>query len=1083
MRCPGCNTENPEGAGFCTQCATSLALRCPKCAFENPATAKFCAQCGTPLEATGPVRRTSEAGERLAGERRHLTVLFCDLVGSTEIASRLDPEEWREIVADYHRVTAQAIERFGGRVAQYSGDGVLAYFGWPAAHDNDPERAGRGGLAILEAISRLNERTSRPQLSVRIGIHSGQVVVGASAGKDADVFGDVPNIAARVQAAATSGTVLITEATHRLVSGLFVATDRGAQALKGIDRPIRLYSLIQPSGIRGRLEASAATRGLTPFVGREDELQVLRVLWEHVRNGEGQAALIVGEPGIGKSRLVYRFHEQIAETPHTWIGVATAPFFQNTPFYPILENLRRVLTRHGNGSAEDLLTRLEAALVQAGLNPAEAIPLIAPHLNLALTPKYRPPRLLAEQQRRRLMALLIDWALSLARVQPTVIATEDLHWADPSTLELIQLMVEQGRTAPVLLLYTARPEFLARWTLRPHHTQFTLNQLNARDARSMTERVAADKPLSEETVTAVLRRSGGVPLFVEELTRLVLERGDEGLTEREIPATLQDSLMARLDRLGPAKEILQVGAVIGSEFSYELIHTLHSGSEEHLQRALRDLVDAELLYVHGAAPNATYMFKHALIRDAAYEALLKSRRPGLHWLVAQTIDGKFPNLKEEHPEVLAHHWTEAGEAEPAVLEWSRAGKVAEARSAFKEALESYQRALELLGLLPVSRERDSRELKLWQSIVLMLYVTKGYAAPETINATDRATDLAERSGNRQQLINWATARCSSTLVSGDLPAAGTLANQALDLALRGGSSANLAAVYQLQIITRHMGGDLFGAEDHFAAGLQFFNDPTFRRVPAASVVGIGVASWNAWLLGRADVARDREAQMTAAINGNNPYDVAYAGYLAARLRLYLRENEQAETLAAEALELSEKNRLPYPTALSRIVLGQAQAELGHAREGIETIRIGIAGFLEAGARLGISMFTTYLATALLRQGAFSEALTMLEEAFRSNPGELVCQPEILRLRGELRRTNRDIGMAAADFREAIALARRMGARAWELRATMSLARLLATRRGRDEARTMLANMYGRFTEGFDTADLKEAKALLEQLSS
>src|SRR5712692_10597604 len=687
MRCSTCGTDNAAGSRFCTQCATPLGKRCPKCAHENISEAKFCAQCAAPLDGSSAPSQ-AEARDELTGERRHLTVLFSDLVGSTALAAQLDPEEWRAILADYHRAVGQAVERFGGYVSQYLGDGVMAFFGWPEAHDNDAERAARAGLAILDTISKLNEQTARPELSARIGIDSGAVVVGASAGKNADVFGDTPNIAARVQAAAEPGTVVITDATHRLVSGLFVVDQLGAQALKGIERPVQLYRLIQPSRVRGRLEAAAASRGLTPFVGREDELRLLMSRWERALDGEGQVALIIGEAGIGKSRLLQRFHEQIGGTPHTWIEARAGAFFQNTPFYPVTELLQQFLGGNGDKSAEVQLAQLEPRLELAGLKPAETIPLIATLLNLPLSDKYPPLPLSPEQRRRRLLATLVEWVLGTARAQPLVVATEDLHWADPSTLELIQLLVEQGATARLLLLYTARPEFRAQWPPRAHYMQITLSRLSARNVRTMVEEVAARRAMSDETIATVIERTGGVPLFVEELTRAVLESGGAGLTGRKISVTLHDSLMARLDRLGSAKEIIQIGAVIGSEFSYELLRAVHPIAEEDLHRALRSLADAELLYVRGIAPDATYQFKHALIRDAAYEALLRSRRKELHLIVARMIDEKFSALKEAHPELLARHWTEAGETESAIAEWSRAGKAAEARNAFREALQS-----------------------------------------------------------------------------------------------------------------------------------------------------------------------------------------------------------------------------------------------------------------------------------------------------------------------------------------------------------------------------------------------------------
>ena len=1088
MRCSSCNFDNAAGKKFCIRCGVAFGVRCPKCGTENPPEASFCGDCGAGLVVTARTEAEEHAHHIIVeqhaveGERRHLTVLFCDLVGSTEIAGHLDPEEWREIVAGYHRAAAQAVERFGGHVAQYLGDGVMAYFGWPEAHDNDAERAARAGLAILDAISKLNEHSTHPKLAARVGIDSGAVVVGAGAGKDTDVFGDTPNIAARVQTAAAPGTVMITTDTHRLVSGLFVVEDHGAQALKGIERPVQLYRVVQPSGVRGRFEAAAATRGLTPFVGREDDLRLLMSRWERALEGEGQVTLIIGEAGIGKSRLVQRFREQIAGTPHTWVEAAAGAFYQNTPFHAVTEMLRELLAWRGDESAEEQLTQLETRLELAGLKPDEALPLIAPILDLQIPAKYSPSPLSPEQQRRRLLATLVEWALGAARVQPIVIAIEDLHWADPSTLELLQLLVEQGPTARLLLLYTARPEFHAPWPSRTHHTQITLNRLSARNVRTMMGEVAAQKALSEEIIAAMVERTGGVPLFVEELTLAVFESGSARLTGHEIPVTLHDSLMARLDRLGPAKEVIQVGAVIGSEFSYELLHAVHTIPEEDLQRALRSLADAELLYVRSLVPEATYQFKHALIRDAAYEALLKSRRKDLHRRVARTIDEQFPALKEAQPEVLARHWTQAGEIEPALAEWSRAGQATRARHAFSEALESYREALALLSLLPESPERDLRELALRESVVHMLQITRGYSAPEVKEATERGAALAEKSGNLAQLRNWVGSRWLNAHDSGDIPAASALADQALELSLREGSPTSLGAAHGLQMLTRYWRGDLVGVEQHFATVIKLFDDPAFRRNPRAAIAVFGHAARNAWALGRTEVACERMARVAAGANANGPYEVAWSGMWAALLRVLMREHEKAEALAARALELSEKSRFPLIEAFSRCVLGRARAELGRATEGIELIRQGIAGMLEIGWGLGIPFSTAWLAAAQAREGAIVDALATVEQALQANPDQLANRPEMLRLRGELRVKQGQTELAEDDFREAIALAQKMSAKMWELRVTTSLARLLRETGRHDEARAMLAEIYGWFTEGFDTADLKDAKALLDELS-
>ena len=1072
MRCSNCGADNETQARFCNQCGSALISRCPKCAFENAPQARFCNQCGVALDSA------PEPHEGSAGERRHLTVLFCDLVGSTKIAAQVDPEEWRETVAAYHRTAAAAIGQFGGHVAKYLGDGVMAFFGYPEAHDNDAQRAARAGLAIVQAVAKLNEDLRLPALAARVGIDSGAVVVGVGAGTQADVFGDTPNIAARVQEAAAPGSVLVTEDTHRLISGLFVVQRRGAPALKGIERRIELYVVVQPSGARGRLEAAAAARGLTRFVGREDEVRLLMSRWERTLDGEGQVALIIGEAGIGKSRLVQSVSQQITATPHTWLQSSAEAFFQNTPFFPVAEMLRQMLGSGGDESAAQQPAQLEALIKRAGLAAGEAMPLIAPLLDLPIPAMYPPSALSAEQQRRRLLSTLVELAMGAARMQPTVIAIEDLHWADPSTLELIQLLVEQGERARLFLLFTARPEFHIQWPLRAHHTQITLNRLSARNVRIMVQEVAARNALSDETVAAVVERTGGVPLFVEELTRAVLESGQAKVTEREIPVTLHDSLMARLDRLGPAKEVIQVGAVIGNEFTYELLHAVHPIAEEDLRRMLRNLADAELLYVRGIAPEASYRFKHALIHDAAYEALLKSRRREMHRQVALTIEERFVPLGQAHPEVLARHWSAAGQTEAAMTQWSKAGQAFQARHAFKEALESYQQVVELLGLLPASPERDQREAELIRSVIWMLQVTKGYSAPETTLAIERSAALAQKLGNLKQLVNWIISRYVALYVAGDLPAADALADQAFELGLREGSPSSLGGAHMAQMFIRGTyREDLAGVEEHFAQWLKVSDDPELRQYPGALVAPYGTAIVNAFLIGRADTARAREAYLMTAVKEGNPYDQAFARTYASSLRHWLREYEAAEALAAAALELSEKNHFPLVAANARCSLGAARAHLGRGSEGISLIRRGIADLREIGSQLDVTMVTSRLAAAQAQAGASAEALETLEQVLQENPRQ--CSALILR--GELRCKQGQHGPGEADLRQALSVTRKNGAKALELRAAMSLARFLSDQGRRADGYPILAGIYKEFTEGFDTADLKDAKALLKQL--
>ena len=731
---------------------------------------------------------------------------------------------------------------------------------------------------------------------------------------------------------------------------------------------------------------------------------------------------------------------------------------------------------------EEYLERLERALSSAGLKPADTAPLIADLLQLPVGERYPAITLTPEQRRRRLLATLTGWVFGAAKLQPVVMVIEDLHWLDPSTLALEQLLAQQGVMVPLMLICTARPEFHAQWPMRSHHTQITLNRLSARNVREMVGLVAARNALTSESVDAVIERTGGVPLFVEELTRAVLESGAVKLSAREIPVTLHDSLMARLDRLGSAKEVLQLGSVIGGEFSYKLLYALHPTSERELESELRKLTDADLLYFRGIAPDATYQFKHALIRDAAYEALLKSRRKELHRLVARTIDETFPDIKAAHPEVLARHWTEAGEIEPAIDEWSRSGNAAEARNAFIEAQESFHQALALLNLLPESRKRDGRELELRQSLVQMLRLTRGWAASETVAAFERVRVLAEKSGDLMRLVESVFTRSFHACVAGDFSTAAALADEALELALREGRPSLMASLHMMQLVVRFYLGDLAGAENHFVAGLKFFDDPAFRQNPnGGAIAAFGWASWNAWILGRADIARERMARMKAAVNPANPHDLAWSELLAAVLHAFMRENDTAEALAARALDLCEKHGFPNEEAFSRCLLGQARAELGRAAEGIALIRQGIDARVQMGDRAAIPGYMTSLAAAELRAGAIGDALETVEQALSLNPEEAMSRPEKLRIRGEVRLKQKNLQLAEADFRDSIAMARSMGAKAWELRTTMSLARLLAFNGRRDEACSMLAEIYNWFTEGFDTGDLKESKALLEEL--
>jgi class 3 adenylate cyclase/tetratricopeptide (TPR) repeat protein len=1085
MRCSSCAFENPLGGKFCSECGAGLPRACPQCGVVIASEAKFCSECGVavstavavPASVTPSIRSRDDIGER-----RHLTVLFSDLVGSTEISARLDPEEFRELVGDYHRATAEAITRFGGYVAKYLGDGVMAYFGWPEAHDNDAERAARSGLAILEEVAALNNRDAkndRPKLSVRVGIDTGNVVIGKGGESESEVFGDAANIASRVQSAADPDVVMVTPAVNRLVAGLFVIEERGAHQLKGIAKPVKLYQIMRLSSVRNRLAASMV-HGLTPFVGRDEETGLLWSCWERASEGEGQVLSIVGEAGIGKSRLVRQFRKRLAPTPHLWIECAGSPYFQNTPFYPIADMLQQNFAQRGDGSDAGKLGELERVLELAGLKLAEAVPLIAPILNLPVGEKYPPLTLSPEQQRKRLMTTLAGWLF--AAVQSVVMAVEDLHWFDASSLELVQLLVEQAATARVMLVCTARPEFRAPWTSRAHHTHLTLNRLTARDVRELVGQVVVTGALSGEAIDKVIERTGGVPLFVEELTRAVLEEGDSKLSAREIPATLHDSLMARLDRLGPAKEVAQIASVIGREFSYELLFAVSMIPDGDLQTSLAKLGDAELIYARGIPPEANYTFKHALIQDAAYEALLKSRRRELHRRVAVAMTETFPALAETQREVIARHWTEAGETEKAIAAWRKAGNTGFKRHAFKETENAYRHALDLIRAQAESRERDAQEVELMNRLIPVLQLAKGWAAPEAAEAIAYSRSLAERTDNLAQLLLQVVGVFVSALSRGDLPTASAFAAQISDLAVREGSPAVMGLARVGDVSTRYFRGDLKGAEDHFLAGSGLF-EIGGKRFPTTVASGFGFGSHVAWMLGHADTARDRIRQaISGATALKSPFELAYAQYLAAMLHLFVREFADAKTSAEKSVALSDEYGIRQYSAGSRVFLGLAEAALGHPAEGMPTINLGLQGLNESGGVVAMTLYLSWVAVAQSLDGKVPEAFATIENALQVNPEELAWRPEATRIRGELRCRLGQTDGAEVDFHDAIALAQKIGAKAWELRAAMSLVRMLTKRGDLAEARDLLGPLFASFTEGFDTADLIESKGLLDKLN-
>ncbi len=606
----------------------------------------------TPPVAAAPARpsaATPTAVAEAAGERRYVTVMFCDLVGSTSISAGLDAEEWRDLVGAYLDAASTAVTEMGGHVAKKLGDGLMALFGYPVAQENDAERAARAALSIQRALAEVNRKhagAGKPELNARIGIETGPVVVDAAG----EIYGDAPNIAARVQALAEPGTVVVTARVQRQVAGLFVVEERGHHELKGVPEPVALFRLVRASGAGRR----SGQRHLTPLVGRDEEITMLMRRWERARQGEGQLVLIVGEPGLGKSRLIEEFHAGLRDTPHTWAEWNCSQLLQNTPLHPIAEWGRQ---RFGGVDvpAEQRLADLESTLALVKLDPAENVPLLAPLLDIPL-PAERALALAPDELRRRQLAAFTSWVMASARTQPAVLALEDLHWADPTTLDLLRGIAERGALAPLFVMATARPEFRPPWGMRSHHGTISLAPLDRHQVRHMVGELAARHALPQEVIDGVTDRSGGVPLFIEEVTRLLLERGEQGGIQA-IPLTLQQSLTARLDRLGPAREVAQIGAVIGRDFSYTLLRAVAGIEDPPLQMSLDRLAEADILLVQGLPPQSDYRFKHALIQDAAYENLLKSRRQILHRRVAEVLRDQFADSAAAEPQFVAHHFT------------------------------------------------------------------------------------------------------------------------------------------------------------------------------------------------------------------------------------------------------------------------------------------------------------------------------------------------------------------------------------------------------------------------------------------
>jgi class 3 adenylate cyclase/predicted ATPase len=1053
----------------------------------------------SPLETS----RTSEA------ERRQLTVLFCDLVDSTTLSSQLDPEDLREVVRAYQATCAKVIARFDGHIAQYLGDGLLVYFCWPQAHEDDAQRAVRAGLGMIEALEQLNIRLEQEQgvhLAVRLGVHTGLVVVGDVGGgprQEQLALGETPNVASRLQGIAAPNTLVISATTFQLLGGFFACQPLGTPPLKGQAQPLVVYRVLYESMARSRLEAVGST-GWTPLVGREQEIGLLVERWAQVKEGVGQVVLLSGEAGIGKSRLVQVLQEQVAAEPQAWLTPCQcSPYYQHTALYPLIELLERVALRFDREeSPQQKLRKLEGFLVQYGLPLTEAVPLFAALLSLPLGTDYAPLTVSPEQQKQQTLHTLLTVMLRIAAQQPMLFVMEDLHWVDPSTLEFLTLLVDQGPTARILVLLTYRPDFSPPWTGRSHLTQVTLPRLPRRQAAELTTRVAHGKALPAEVVEHVVAKTDGVPLFVEELTKMVLESGL--LQERDdryaltgplpalaIPTTLHDSLMARLDRLATVKALAQLGATLGREFSYALLQAVSSWDADTLQRGLQQLVAAEFLYQRGVPPQATYTFKHALIQDAAYQSLLRSTRQQHHQHIAQALEAQFPVTVKTQPELVAQHYTAAGCAEQAIPYWQRAGELASERSAHLEAISHFTAGIELLQTLPETPERTQQAVTLHIALGAALQVTKGQAAPEVEHAYTQAYALCQQVGETPELVQVLFGLWRFYLVRPQLHTARELGDTLLRLAQRADDPA-LAVIAHYALGTTWLWlGALPAARQHLEEGSARYTPdqrraPVFRMGQDLGVVCRALAAVTYWLLGYPEqsLARLHEA-LAVAQELSHPYSLAYARCRAAYVYQFRRDvlavYEQAEATVILATEQSFAQWAAMGTSLR----GWALALQGQGEEGIGQVRQGLAAWRATGAALVVPYLCAVLADVSAHLGYTEEGLQALAEAHTlvEQHEERWWEAEIARLQGVLllKQPGTPQAEAEAYFQQALAIARRQEAKALELRAATSLSKLWQQQGKRQEAHDLLAPVYNWFTEGFDTADLIEAKALLDEL--
>jgi class 3 adenylate cyclase/tetratricopeptide (TPR) repeat protein len=1073
---------------------------------------------GFPGAASPETAAPPEPKPRDDAERRQLTVMFTDLVGSTALSTKLDPEDLRSVIGAYQKCVAQTVGRFGGFVARYMGDGVLIYFGYPQAHEDDAERAVRGALALIEAVGKLGDVEP---LQVRIGVGTGLVVVGDLVGsgeaQERSVVGETPNLAARLQAAATPGTIAIDATTRRLLGGLFEYRDLGGIEAKGFANRVQAYEVARPSMVESRFEALRTTS--TPLIGRDEEIDLLLRRWDQAKRGEGCVVLVAGEAGIGKSRIAETTLERLSNEPHTRLRYFCSPHHQHSALYPSITQLERAAGFRRDDTDEQRLDKLEAVLAQGTNDLGEAVPLLAELLSIPTGDRYPPLSLTPRQRKERTLRAHLAHVEGLARRQPVLMVFEDTQWSDPTTRESLDLLIDRVPTLRVLAIIIFRPEFTPPWIGRPHVTLLSLSRLPPRQRAEMITHLTGGKALPKEIADQIIDRTDGVPLFIEEWTKAVVESGivaEAGdryvvvgpIAPLAIPTSLHASLLARLDRLAPTREVVQIAAALGRQFSHELINAVATMPKHQLDDALARLVRAELIFRRGTPPDAEYTFKHPLVQDAAYSTLLRSRRQQIHARIAVTLENEFPEVATAEPQLMAQHYADGGLPEKTVAYWLLAGQrvmrspmpeasaqfcrwvgqQAMARLATRETVAQLQKWLDELAGLPDSPKRQQQELELRVALASALAATKGNSATDVGETIARALALAERIERREQLVPMIYQQWAFHLIRSEHKLALSLVEQ-----LEKVGKARNDLVAQLQGCRAHGVSRCYLGE--FLAARAFLEQCHVLSEPAHRTMGAGLSS-------------DPYAMMLAQL----AVTLAHLGYIdQARVRLNeaiaeARRAGQALTLPnvlfraswVESMIRSGKlqhyvDELPALSTErgSSLFLGKSIAfrglhltSLGQAREGLALLTQGLSAVRATGAVANTPQQYMWLAKAHAKLGELVEGLNCLAEAEQiiETTGERHNEAEMHRLRGNLLYAAGDRSAAEESYHQALAIAKQQSAKLWELLSATSLARLWRDQGKGTEARDLLAPIYGWFTEGFDTPVLRDAKALLDELA-